>query len=112
MSAVTEHAVLRFFPAGHVAHVLHDACPALPCQVDPDEQSLHEPLPAWPALHDSHAVLPPFTAQPEPDLHEACKAPSCHWPFGHAPHPLNGFPSGAGLGHALPPHECPAGQCG
>ena len=30
----------------------------------------------------------------------------------HAVQPVNGFPSGAGSGHALPPHECPAGQCG
>ena len=78
----------------------------------PPGQSGHVPVPAVPLAHAVQSVLAVFTAHPALPLHEACKALSCHWPFGHAPHPLNGFPFGAGLGHALPPHELPAGQCG
>ena len=89
-----------FQPAGHPLHAVLPSCswyrPALhvaqltfPCALwnCPLPQSAHAPVPLFPAAHVEHALLPPLTAHPAPDLHDVdvCELLSCHVLAGHAP---------------------------
>ena len=91
MLAVVEHAVLRFCPAGHVAHVLHADVPVWSCHVCPETHATQLDFPAVACrhpdgqfLHDVWLVVAWYLplAQFEHDPAELL----C--PFAHAAHPV------------------------
>ena len=63
-------------------------------------------------VYHQSLVHPALTAHPDPLLHDAWRAASCHFAAGHAEQPLAGVPEGRSLQAWLLAHELPAGQCG